>query len=236
MHLLKSIVVFIDIFDTIHITIGKDGPIIFYPEQIPNSTVHKLRELVPVPFSATIYKHIPMGRGLGGSSSNAGSILAILHTLGVISSEDAKKIAPEIGADVSMYLHRSPLLMEGIGDKIRPIDINIPPTLYLYIPPFSSSTPMIYRAWDEHPIFTHYTDRYKEEEMPGNALSQAFSRIFNLSIPRGVYLTGSGSAMFSFTPPIHIPKDWDIIEINTRKTGWEMIRCESTHIHTGGKR
>jgi 4-diphosphocytidyl-2-C-methyl-D-erythritol kinase len=237
MHLLKSIVSFINIFDTMLINIGEKGPITFLPHPIEHSTVHKLRTLLDIPFSAIIYKHIPIGRGLGGSSSNAGGLLGALVSLGLIDRQTALEVAPKIGADVSMYLYNSPLLMEGIGEQITPIDnTNVPSTLYLTIPNFASSTPMIYRAWDEKPFYSHYTDRYLDSGIMGNGLTEAFQRVFGINIPQGIYLTGSGSSMFSLSPPTQTPEHWDIIEISTRKTGWEMMPCECKDIHTGRRR
>ncbi len=226
MHTLRSIVTFINIFDTIYLTIGKEGDITFIGADIENSTVHRLKDLTGIPLSATIYKNIPIGRGLGGSSSNAGGLLALFTHLRLIEREKAKEIAPQIGADVSMYLETSPLLMEGIGEQITSMPhINIPKELYLLIPPFSASTPMVYRAWDENPIYTDYTSSFINGGNPGNALSEAFSRIFGISLPSGVYLTGSGSSMFTLYPPTKIPDDWDIMLVSTVKKGWEMMEC-----------
>jgi len=226
MHTLRSIVSFINIFDTIYLTIGKDGDITFIGADIENSTVHRLKYLTGIPFSATIYKNIPIGRGLGGSSSNAGGLLAVFTHLGLIEKEKAKEIAPGISADTSMYLETSPLLMEGIGEQITPLhDINLPQELYLFIPPFSALTPMVYRAWDEKPIYTDHTESFLSGGNPGNALGEAFNRIFGISIPSGVFLTGSGSSMFSLYPPTKIPEDWDIMLVSTVKKGWEMMEC-----------
>ncbi|NOZ92067.1 MAG: hypothetical protein GXO59_02220 [Dictyoglomi bacterium] len=234
MHLLKSIVSFINVFDTMLINVGEDGPITFFPSPIENSTVHKLKALTGIPFSAIIYKHIPIGRGLGGSSSNAGGLLGAFVKLGLLDKGEAIAIAPNIGADVSMYLYKSPLLMEGTGEKITPLyNINVPSTLYLVVPDFSSPTPMIYKAWDEKPFYSNYSDMYVQNGTMGNGLTETFQRVFGIPIGKGMHLTGSGSSMFSLSPPTQIPKHWDIIEISTRKTGWEMMPYECKNIHTG---
>ncbi len=227
MHLLNSIVSFINIFDTMLVKIGFNRHISFIPHPIENSTVHKLLDLLNIPMSIMVYKHIPIGRGLGGSSSNAGGLLASLVHLGIINKDTATNIAPKIGADVTMYLYHSPMIMEGIGEKITPAPgLPIPEHLYLIIPDFPSPTPLIYRAWDEQPIITNFTDRFSKDHVMGNALSIPFSKVFGINIPQGATLTGSGSSMISISVPNDIPPSWDIIEITTRDTGWEMIPYE----------
>lgn len=226
-HLLRSTVVFINIFDTILVEIGKDGPITFYPKEVRHSNVHKLKHLINIPFSALIYKNIPISRGLGGSSSNVGGLLGLFVHLGLFERKKALNLAQELGADVTMYLYNAPLLMEGIGEIItsKP-ELPVPKTLYVIIPDFKAETPMMYRAWDEKPIYTNYTTMYIDNQIMGNALKEPFERVFNIYLPSDVYLTGSGSAMFTLSPPSKIINTWNVLEVNTRTTGWEMIACE----------
>lgn len=67
----------------------------------------------------SIQKRIPMGAGLGGGSSNAGTVLRYLVGNSLLSCEAAQRIAPQLGADVPFFLNPKPALVTGIGEQIR---------------------------------------------------------------------------------------------------------------------
>lgn len=70
-----------------------------------------------------IRKRIPIGAGLGGSSSNAGTVLKFLVDEKRITAEQASKIALSIGADVPFFLNPAPTWIKGIGEIRTPIDL-----------------------------------------------------------------------------------------------------------------
>lgn len=85
--------------------------------------VKSYREAAGVEASVQIHleKHIPMEAGLGGGSSNAAVALLALNELNgqVLSISDLSGLAAEIGSDCPLFLHRSPLIMRGRGEKIE---------------------------------------------------------------------------------------------------------------------
>jgi 4-diphosphocytidyl-2-C-methyl-D-erythritol kinase len=88
-----------------------------------------------------IVKRIPPGGGLGGGSADAA---AVLRWAGV----DDPAIAVRLGADVPFCVVGGRARVTGVGESVEPL----PPAVRvvtLVIPPLRSSTPAVYRAWDE---------------------------------------------------------------------------------------
>jgi 4-diphosphocytidyl-2-C-methyl-D-erythritol kinase len=88
-----------------------------------------------------VVKHIPNGGGLGGGSADAA---AVLRWAGI----DDPEVAVRLGADVPFCLAGGRSRVTGIGEVLEPL----PPdarTVTLVVPPLHSSTPAVYRAWDE---------------------------------------------------------------------------------------
>ncbi len=82
-----------------------------------------------------IEKHIPIGSGLGGPSSNAATVLKALTQIWDVHPADTEltKVGAAIGADVPLFLYGKPCTMEGIGDIISPIQL--PPLWYVVVYP-----------------------------------------------------------------------------------------------------
>ncbi|MDF1525494.1 MAG: 4-(cytidine 5'-diphospho)-2-C-methyl-D-erythritol kinase [bacterium] len=91
-------------------------------------------------------KAIPHGAGLGGGSSDAASVLMGLNTLWKLSRtrEELAEFAQKIGSDVPLFLHPSPSLITGRGEKIEPSPILINATYVVVSPEFSVSTQWAY--------------------------------------------------------------------------------------------
>ncbi len=71
----------------------------------------------------TIEKRIPTGGGLGGGSSNAGTVLRHLVAGGFVDKHEAQRMAPQLGADVPFFLDPKPSFVSGIGEKIESLSI-----------------------------------------------------------------------------------------------------------------
>lgn len=65
------------------------------------------------PHHVAIRKRIPVGGGLGGGSSNAGTVLRVLGQPG----DDLTVTATRLGADVPFFLNPVPSWVTGIGEK-----------------------------------------------------------------------------------------------------------------------
>ena len=75
-----------------------------------------------------IIKRVPLGSGLGGASSNAGTVLKYisqncLQKHPAYGPELISKLALELGADVPFFLHAQAMLVAGIGDLLKPLHL-----------------------------------------------------------------------------------------------------------------
>ena len=135
-----------------------------------------------------LHKRIPPGSGLGGASSDAAAALrAIAAVHGV--SADLLKIAPSIGADVTFFLSGGAALVEGIGERVSPIESS-PAWYAIAWPLVELRTADVYKTWDE-----------VNGEGPNElrrAAGQADARVNDFASQLGDrwQMTGSGSAFF----------------------------------------
>jgi 4-diphosphocytidyl-2-C-methyl-D-erythritol kinase len=92
-------------------------------------------------------KHIPAGAGLGGGSSDAGTVLAAMAALNRTHiPQRLAEIAVELGADVPFFLDPRPARVTGIGEKVVPI-IGFPKLhLVIAVPPAEVPTAAVFKA------------------------------------------------------------------------------------------
>ncbi len=75
---------------------------------------------IPIPaFHIHLEKHIPLGSGLGGGSSNAGTLIRFFLSQGWISKEKALTIAKSLGSDIPFFLNNLPSIVSGRGEIIE---------------------------------------------------------------------------------------------------------------------
>ncbi len=138
-HLLDSVVVFTRFGDnlTIHPADSGDDIDVFdiggpfatdiadEPDNICLRAIRGYRAAGGVigPLSVTLDKHIPVGAGLGGGSSDAAAMLRYLdrnahHRL---DPDDLAALALDLGADVPVCLGATAQHMTGIGERLRPL-------------------------------------------------------------------------------------------------------------------
>jgi len=93
-------------------------------------------------------KHIPIGAGLGGGSSNGAAMLKFLNSTNPApaSLKELLEIAREVGADVPFFIISTPAVAEGIGEKLTVVESLPDYPLILIKPPFEVSTASIYKS------------------------------------------------------------------------------------------
>ena len=82
-----------------------------------------------------IEKRIPDGGGLGGGSSNAATVLLGLNRLWALKLplSELAAVGLRLGADVPVFVHGNSAWAEGVGEKLKPVEL--PERHYLIISP-----------------------------------------------------------------------------------------------------
>ena len=139
-HSISSYVFFLDLFDKLFIRTSSQNAVEvggkFKNELIRNGGDSIIKKSLSVcqryshfnkKLHVKLEKNIPVSAGLGGGSSNGAAI--IRYYLSNKKSElktvdEAIKLSSFIGSDVPACIYSKPLLMEGIGEKIKLIEFN----------------------------------------------------------------------------------------------------------------
>ncbi len=156
-HRLQSLFRFIDLCDWVGIEARTDGRILRVGENagiaeeqdLVLRAAHLLKAHTGSGFGAAIgvEKHIPVGGGLGGGSSDAATVLCVLNRLWNLGLETAKlaELGLRLGADVPVFVHGHNAWAEGIGEELTPLDLQ-PASYVLIHPGVSVSTAAIFAA------------------------------------------------------------------------------------------
>jgi 4-diphosphocytidyl-2-C-methyl-D-erythritol kinase len=113
-----------------------------------------------------VEKHIPIGAGLGGGSSDAAAVLTGLERLlrGGASKAMLEAAAARIGSDVPFFLEGGAALVSGRGERISPIPARTDYSVVIVFPGFSVGTGDAYRLLDrERPDDSDEPDMSMEE-------------------------------------------------------------------------
>lgn len=77
------------------------------------------------PFDIRLVKHVPLGAGLGGGSADAA--FTLIGVNGILNLQLDKNtlasIAATIGADCPFFIYNRPMLVQGIGDVMQPVEL-----------------------------------------------------------------------------------------------------------------
>lgn len=170
-HRLQSVLVPIDLCDTLRVEPRDDGRIVRVkdvpgvPEEsdLAVRAAKLLQEASGSRLGASIEltKRIPTGGGLGGGSSDAATVLIVLNRLWATGFDDEglAEIGLALGADVPFFVYGVPAWAEGIGDLLEPLEV--PPRWYaVLVPPVNVPTASIYAA----PELTRNTEALKMED------------------------------------------------------------------------
>jgi 4-diphosphocytidyl-2-C-methyl-D-erythritol kinase len=140
-HELQTVFRFIDRSDRIGISVRNDGEIRFSgPFGDENLCVRAARRLQSHASSRlgcdlALEKNLPVGAGLGGGSSDAATVLLVLNRLWKLglSRGALQDLGLKIGADVPVFIYGKNALGEGIGERLRALELE--PAWYLVLTP-----------------------------------------------------------------------------------------------------
>ncbi len=228
--MLDSLVCSVDVFDLIKLRKRKDKLVSVTmhgrgTELLPheNNNAAKAAEafvsaLGTCGADITVYKNIPVGAGMGGSSADAAGVLnGMARLYGAGSARDLKALADMLGSDTGYMLSGGFARLSGRGEKVVNLDISSSLHFLMLIPEGGVSTPQCYKKYDEKPLCAPVTDgALKALERGdsaglgaslGNALyapatelnagvAKAYKELKAFS-PLGVNMTGSGSGVYA---------------------------------------
>lgn len=161
-----------------------------------------------------LYKHIPTQAGMGGGSSNCAYMIRLLNEMFSLGMSDEKMIgyAARLGADCAFFIKAQPAYAEGIGEKLKPISIDLSGYKMLVVRPnipvstkeaFSLITPQVPKknCLDivRQPIETWKDELVNDFERSVFAIHPEIGRLKEMMYEQGaIYaaMSGSGSSVF----------------------------------------
>ncbi|MDL4863264.1 4-(cytidine 5'-diphospho)-2-C-methyl-D-erythritol kinase [Halomonas elongata] len=156
-HALQTLFQFLDHGDTLTFAHRTDGEIRLDADLTGVSTddnlilraAHRLKAASGTRNGAhiTLDKHLPMGGGLGGGSSDAATTLLGLNRLWNLDLplERLAALGLELGADVPVFVRGHAAWGEGIGEHLTPVELDMPWFVVIH-PGIGVSTPGIFKA------------------------------------------------------------------------------------------
>ena len=233
-HMLDSLVANIDLFDLLVLKKRKGGLSSITmkgmgSESIPpeKNNALKAAEAFSKAFGTdgaeiTVYKNIPIGGGLGGSSADIVGVLNGMAALyGIEDRAKLKELADSLGSDTGYMLEGGFARMMGRGEKVQKLDMTGKLHFLLICPSSLVSAGECYRAFDNMPRTLEYrgcqTERCIEllEQRDLNEggrylMNDLFRAAYSLNedvgkayeeaqsfSPLGATMSGSGSSVFA---------------------------------------
>lgn len=214
-HELQTVFQLLDWCDELEFETTRDGSInravplpgIAEQSDITIRTARHLRRKFPGPQGVVIRcrKHLPVGAGLGGGSSNAATTLLALNELWELGLDLAQlaEIGVQIGADVPVFVYGKNAWAQGRGEVLS--DISIPEQLFVIVyPACQVSTKRVFEAFRGQG-YREKCSLESIEALPGsNDLEATTCRLYP-EVHRAVEwmrdwgkprMTGTGSAVF----------------------------------------
>ena len=233
-HLLQSVFMLIDWCDTLHFERRTDGQITRQDlgEALPADDLvlraaRTLQLATGTSWGAhiAIDKRIPTQAGMGGGSSDAASVLIALNRLWQtgLTRTQLQTLALGLGADVPFFVGGRHAWVEGIGERLLPIDL--PPahfgvlkpaaglaTAEIFGDPFleRQTKPAILADFAANPYGFGHNDLQPVAQRLCPQIGQALECLDRAGLKGR--MTGSGSAVFALCPgpagQLQVPEQW----------------------------
>ncbi len=244
-HLVQSAFMLIDWCDLLHFELRADGKTsredLGAALPTDDLTLRAARTLQTLSGTALgvhigVDKRIPVQAGMGGGSSDAASCLLALNWLWQLDLPLARleEIGLGLGADVPFFLRGRNAWVEGVGERITPLDL--PAADFVVVKPAAGletarvfGDPRLRRNTDEaiisrfaaDPFGFGHNDLQPVAERICPDVSDALQWLGSARLQGR--MTGSGSAVFAREAR---PTDWP-----DAPTGWQVRRCSSLAVH-----
>jgi 4-diphosphocytidyl-2-C-methyl-D-erythritol kinase len=244
-HLLQSVFMLIDWSDTLHFERRSDAKLsredlgaALPREDLVLKAARALQDATGCTAGAHIRveKRVPAEAGMGGGSSDAATTLLALNRLWAtgLGLRELEKIGLALGADVPFFLRGGNAWVEGVGERIRPIEV---PTARFAVvkPPRGLATQDIFK----HPALKRDSEAaiisgfaanpwgYGRQDLQpvAEALCPDVGEAVKWLEAQGLHgrMTGSGSAVFAQMPPGK--------RLAQAPAGWQVRECGNLEVH-----
>ena len=262
-HLLQSVFMLIDWCDTLHVELRHDGQLSredLTTELPPDDLVLRAARALQAHAAPGqgahigIAKQVPAQAGMGGGSSDAATCLLALNRLWKLNLPLTRlaEIGVKLGADVPFFLGGRNAWVEGIGEKITPV--NVPSARFVVVkPPEGLDTRLIFSAPDlqratpvaiisgfaadseqleaqdpESSAFKVFDFGHNDLQPVAERLCPAVSEAIEWLGAQGLKarMTGSGSSVFA-----KMPQGPQKAELAEAPTGWQVRQCNNLAVH-----
>jgi len=247
-HLIESVFMLIDWQDRLHFDLRADGAITredLSGMRLPDDDliVRAARALQAATGCSAgahigIDKSIPAQAGMGGGSSDAATTLLALNRLWQLDlpRPALEAIGLRLGADVPFFLRGRNAWVEGIGDRITPLDAALPQQRFVVVKPDAGletklifSSPDLKRDSERATISLfaakHFDFGHNDLQPVAQTLCTDVKKAINLLEAHGLQgrMTGSGSAVFA---PMK-----QTVEMTDAPSEWLVRVCENLEVH-----
>ena len=215
-HLLQTVFRFIDFADELRIAVRSDGrierltdiPGVALDDDLTMRAARLLQQAAGTRLGADIAleKHLPIGGGLGGGSSDAATVLIALNRLWGLDwpRERLQTLALALGADVPVFIFGESALAGGVGEQLTALEL--PPAWYVVlVPPVGVATVRIFQDPDlirdsiplTIPPFSFVAGRNDLEAVVCRHYPEVAAHLAWLKQRGAARMTGSGACVFA---------------------------------------
>lgn len=251
-HLLQSVFVLIDWCDTLHFERRGDGRLsrrdlgAALPEDdlcLRAARLLRSESGTTAGADISIEKRVPWGAGLGGGSSDAAATLVALNRLWNIHwpRERLLQLGARLGADVPFFVGGSNAWVEGVGEKLTPIEL--PPRWWAVLKPASAistaaifASPHLVRHTAAATISDFAADPagFGRNDLQDSAIAHCSEVGEALALLRDRFgasrMSGSGSAVFADAGSGDVPKT-AMVEAASLPRSWVGRLCRGLRRH-----
>jgi 4-diphosphocytidyl-2-C-methyl-D-erythritol kinase len=255
-HLLQSVFMLIDWYDTLHFEARPNGQISREDLSLPLPTddlitraARLLQQSSGSPMGAhiAIDKSIPAQAGMGGGSSDAATCLLALNKLWNLnySVNQLAQLGLQLGADVPFFIRGHNAWVEGIGEIMTPV--TLPPAQFAVVkPPEGLETSKIFgdqalkrdtkpatiSVFAANPFGFGHNDLQPVAQRLCPQISESIAWLETARLASAVVkgrMTGSGSAVFA-----QVPRGTDLSQmpqVPATWQNWKIRMCGNLEVH-----
>lgn len=241
-HMLESIVIPIDLYDTLKFE-KSDKDIVISNVEIEDNNIYEAIKLFKETFNikdhvkVILDKQIPIGYGIGGSSADISTTLRGLNKFFNVNKtkKELEPLANSLGSDTLFCLYNKRAFITGRGDKIKFLKKDENLSFLLIYPSAKLLTKDVFKAYSENQKLNYVGFLNKDINFvlsnlkndllyPACSLNKDLSELYKKLKKKGlnVSLTGSGPTLFIVNPTEQDIKK--VKEILNNKINYQIIK------------